>query len=90
MISFVSSNGTSINLMTPEGHALAMAPAKDQQIRPSDITEFIEWLKHDALRCYVAVDAFGQIALQQLFPPMPHEVRDNMAKQAVEPVAETE
>jgi len=78
MIDFTTSNGTSIRLMTHEGHALSMQPAEGKNIIPQDILEFIEWLKHDSLRCYVAVDAFGQVALSQLFP-----------QQAVAPAAES-
>jgi hypothetical protein len=53
--------------MTPEGHALSIKPAEGKQIVPADLTEFASWLKRDPLRCYVAVDAFTDVAMQQLF-----------------------
>ena len=60
--------------MTPQGNALSIMPAEGKSIVPTDLTEFASWLKRDPLRCYVAVDAFLDVAMQQLFPPTVMEV----------------
>lgn len=69
MIHYTTKNGTQIELMTPEGNALSIMPAEGKAIVPADLAEFASWLKRDPLRCYVAVDAFLDVAMQQLFPP---------------------
>jgi len=71
--------------MTPEGNALSIMPAEGKAIVPADLAEFTSWLKRDPLRCYVAVDAFLDVAMQQLFPPTVTEaLTANAAKQPLD------
>lgn len=67
MITLVTSAGTTINMMMPDGTSLQMKPAEGKSISPNDLIELAAYLKRDPLRCYVAVDTFVEVLAQQLF-----------------------